>query len=83
MPNRIYTHDEAMRIVEMFDWLLCENEVFIAGPQDDDPDPDDCIGLYGSAYDHALFYVEDRLIELLDKHDGNTEVICDVFSGSV
>lgn len=83
MSDKIYAHDEAMRIVEMFDWLLSENEVFITGPQDDDLDPDDCFGLYGSAYDRMLSYVEERLIELLGKHDKNTEVIRDVFSGTV
>ena len=36
---KIYTHDEAMRIVEIFENKLCEYDIKIPSPEDDERDP--------------------------------------------
>lgn len=83
MNNKIYTHDEAMLIVEMFEDVLSRYNIEVPSPEDDDRDPEDAVGLYGSTYSDLLDAVEDSLIELLKKHRANTEIIEGEFSGTV
>jgi hypothetical protein len=83
MNNKIYTHDEAMRIVELFEDVLSQYNISIPSPEDDDRDPEDIIGLYGSTYGDLLDDVEARIIDILGTHDADTEVISYVFSGTV
>lgn len=80
---RIYTHDEAMHIVEMFENLLCEYDIKIPSPEDHERDPEDDAGLYGSTYSDLLDAVESEIIDLLNKHKPSTEVIPYEFSGMV
>ena len=39
--------------------------------------------LYGSVYSDLLDNVEASLIELLEKHDEDTEIVTDEFSGTI
>ncbi len=39
-------------------------------------------GIYGSTYDDLLTAVEDHICELLERHQTNTEIIRDEFSGN-
>ena len=82
MSQKIYTRDQAMLIVEMFEELLVEYNIRIPSPEDDDRAPED-LGLYGSTYSILLDYVENKIIEILYSVSHNTEVIQDKFSGSV
>lgn len=79
--NVIYTRDEAARIVEMFEDILVENGVSIPSPEDDDREPDDDLGLYGSVYSDLLDEVESMLIGLLARRDTGSHVISGEFSG--
>lgn len=83
MENKIYTHDEAMLIVEMFEDVLAAYDISVPSPEDDEREPDDNVGLYGSTYSDLLDSVESKLIEILEKHNPTTEVIRDKFSGTV
>lgn len=83
MRNKIFTHDEAMLIVELFEAVLSDYDISVPSPEDDDRDPEDSVGLYGSTYSDLLEAVEDRLLLLLDKHNGLTKVIPYEFSGTV
>lgn len=83
MGNKIYTHDEAMLIVELFEGVLSEHDICVPSPEDDDRDEDDMVGLYGSTYSDLLDSVEDKLIAILEKHSQDTEIIRDEFSGTV
>lgn len=83
MEDKIYTHDEAMLIVEMFDDILSRYDIKVPSPEDDEREPDNDAGLYGSTYSDLLDGVEDKLIEILERHTLNTEVIRDEFSGMV
>lgn len=85
----IYTRDEAARIVEMFEDILVENEISIPSPEDNDRDPDDKLGLYGSVYSDLLDKVEDTLIRIIIRRGPHgdhikdlNEVITGEFSGN-
>ena len=83
MSNTIYTHDEAMLIVEMFEDVLSENNIHIPSPEDDEREPDDMIGLYGSTYSDLLDSVETRLCEVIDRCKRGEQIIEGEFSGTV
>ena len=80
---KIYTHDEAMLILEMFEDVLIQNNIRVPSPEDEERDPDDNIGLYGSTYSDLLDDVEQRLIEVLRKHTEDSDIVTYEFSGTV
>lgn len=83
MEDKIYTHDEAMLIVEMFEDILSTYDISVPSPEDDEREPDNMVGLYGSTYSDLLDSVEDRLIEILNRHEQNCEIVQGEFSGTV
>jgi len=83
MEKRIYTHDEAMLIVEMFENILCANGIKVSSPEDDEREHNSETALYGSTYSDLLNSVEAALIAMLDKHSPGAEVVKGRFSGSV
>lgn len=80
---KIYTHDEAMLIVEMFEDVLCAHGIKVPSLEDDEREPDNEAALYGSTYDDLLDNIEAALVNLLAKHTTGTEVVEGVFSGTV
>lgn len=83
MQNKIiYTHDEAARIVELFEDILSRYNIHVPSPEDEEREEDNMIGLYGSTYSDLLDEVETELISLLELH-GKTdvEIVEDEFSG--
>lgn len=80
---KIYTHDEAMHILEMFENVLCEYGIKIPSPEDDERDPENDASLYGSTYGDLLDDVESAIIDLLNRHKPDAEVIRYEFSGTV
>lgn len=83
MNSNIYTRDEAVLIVEMFEDILSENNIHVPSPEDDEREEDDMIGLYGSVYSDLLDSVEDRISQMLLRHKSNTKVVTGEFSGTV
>lgn len=83
MPDTIYTHDEAMLIVELFENVLIAHGICVPSPEDNERDAEDMIGLYGSTYSELLELVEGHLVQMLDRHCLSTRVIEDEFSGMV
>lgn len=83
MEQKIYTHDEAMLIVEMFEDILCAHGIKIPSPEDDEREPDNEAALYGSTYSDLLDSVETALVGMLAKYASGTEVIEGEFSGTV
>lgn len=81
--DKIYTHDEAMLIVEMFENVLCDHGIKIPSPDDDEREPDNEAALYGSTYYGLFDSVEAALVEMLSKHTPGTEVVEGVFSGTI
>lgn len=82
MSEPIFTHDEAMKIVEIFDKVLIDNEIKVPSPEDEDRDPDDELGLYGSVYDDILNKVEERIIDILKRYYATTNIFTGTFSGN-
>lgn len=76
--DQIYTRDEAARIVEMFENILVENEISIPSPEDDDRDPDDNLGLYGSVYSDLLDGVENALVRIIIRRGPHGDLIKDL-----
>ena len=83
MEKKIYTHDEAALIVELFEDLLDRCNVKLPSPEDDEREPDNDAPLFGSTYFDLLDSVEENLISMLNKHTADTEIVPDVFSGIV
>lgn len=81
--DTIYTRDEAVLIVEMFENVLDTYNIKVPSPEDDEREPDNEAKLYGSVYSDLLDNVEASLIELLEKHDEDTEIVTDEFSGTI
>ena len=79
----IYTRDEAMLIVEMFENVLDTYNIKVPSPEDDEREPDNEAKLYGSVYSDLLDNVEKSLIDLLDRHKKHTVIVTDEFSGTV
>lgn len=83
MKEKIYTHDEAMLLCELFEDILIRNNICVPSPEDDERDAEDAVGLYGSTYSELLDDIEERLIELLEKHTPETEIVSGEFSGLI
>lgn len=81
--DAIYTRDESVLIVEMFENVLDTYNIKVPSPEDDEREPDNEAKLYGSVYSDLLDNVEASLIELLEKHDEDTEIVTDEFSGTI
>ena len=82
MNNRIYTHDEAARIVELFEDLLDKHDITVPSPDDDQREPENDARLYGIVYADLLDEVENILINLLSKNVDFYDVITGEFSGN-
>lgn len=63
----VYTHNEAADIIDFFEDILCANEIKVPSPEDDERDPEDQYGLYGSTYGDLLDIIEDRLIDIIER----------------
>lgn len=74
----IYTRDEAASIVEMFEKVLLDNNISIPSPEDDERDPDDRLGLYGSTYYDLLDAVENRLLSIILRRGPHGDSIKDL-----
>lgn len=85
----IYTRDEAAKIVEMFENILVENGISVPSPEDEDREPDDDLGLYGSVYSDLLDGVENALVKIILRRGPHgpknklTEVNVGQFSGKI
>ena len=77
----IYTHDEAARIIDMFEEILTQHDIHIPSPEDAERDSDNMVGLYGSTYADLLDDIEALLIELIDEAARGCNVIEREFSG--
>lgn len=82
MLSKIYTHDEAAKIIELFEDILTENDIHIPSPEDDERDENNMVGLYGSTYSDLLDEIEEILIRILDKKGMGEEVVPYEFSGN-
>lgn len=80
---RVYTHDEATIIVEMFEDVLSKYNIHIPSPEDDDRDKDDMVGLYGTTYSNLLDSVEDRIQDIIERVKDNSTIVYGEYSGNI
>lgn len=79
----IYTHDEAMIIVEMFEDVLSKYNISVPSNEDDEREEDNMIGLYGSTYSDLFDSVEENICSLLARCRRGEKIIENEFSGTV
>ncbi len=80
--NAIYTHDEASKIIELFEDILYVNDIIIPSPEDDEKDEDNMAAIYGSTYSDLLDEVENILVGLAERAKNGHEIITYKFSGN-
>lgn len=80
--KKIYTHDAAVNIIEMFEDVLVEYDIEVPSPEDDERDEDSGAALYGSVYSDLLDRVEESLIYLLEQKDEESRIIPYIFGGA-
>ena len=78
----INTHDEATRIVECFDEILCRYGIRVPSPEDDEREEENDVALYGSTYGEILDEVEDTLISLLSRAKRGEDIKSYEYSGN-
>lgn len=79
----IYTHDEAMLIVEIFEDVLSKYNISVPSNEDDERENDNLIGLYGSTYSDLLDRVEEKICSILARCRRGEKIIENEFSGTV
>lgn len=81
--GKIYTHDIAAMITEIFENVLSRYNIHVPSPEDGDREEDNMIGLYGSTYSEILDSTEAEIVQAL-KHAGVSEgrYVTDEFSGN-
>lgn len=77
--NAIYTRNEAADIVDFIEDILISYGIKVPSPEDDERDPEDNLGFYGTTYSDILDKVEGILINLLRHAKPGVSVITDVF----
>lgn len=80
--KQIYTHDEAMAIVELFENLLVKHNIKLPSPEDDEREEDNIAALYGSVYGDLMDSIENILIDILERSESGYIFIPDEFSGN-
>lgn len=87
MKNKIYTHDIAAQMVDLFEDLLDRKNITVPcsdeNEEADRSDIDNSARLYGSEYSELLDDIEATLIGVLEEKDSSAEVILYEFSGTV
>ena len=79
----IYTHDEAALIVEEFEAALDKYGIRLPSPEDGERGEDNTAALYGSTYADLLDSVESALIDLLNRHSADAQIVSHEFSGRI
>lgn len=79
----IYTHDEAVLIVEMFEDVLSKYNISIPSDEDNEREEDNMVGLYGSTYSDLFDSVEENICSMLARCKRGEKIIENEFSGTV
>ena len=77
--DKIYTRSESADIIGIIEDVLIDCGIRVPSPEDDERDPDDDVGFYGSTYSNLLDEVEAKLCALLERVSPETTVVTDVF----
>lgn len=81
--QKIYTRDEAVALLELFEDVLERYEIKVPSPEDAERAADNGAPLYGSVYLDLLDDVEEHIAQLLSRHKRGVVVIQDEFSGNI
>lgn len=79
----IYTHDETMLILGMFEDVLSRYDISVPSDEDDEREESNMVGLYGSTYSNLFDKVEEKLCSLLARCKRGEKIIENEFSCDV
>lgn len=79
----IYTHDEAMFILDMFEDVLSRYDIYVPSDEDDEREESNMVGLYGSTYSDLFDSVEENICSILARCKRGEKIIENEFSGTV
>lgn len=81
--DKIYTHDIASDIIEVFEHVLESQDIILSSPEDDEKEPENKTPIYGSTYYEMQDTIEGIIIEML-KQAGIEEdkYVTDEYSGN-
>ena len=79
----IYTHDETMLILDMFEDVLSRYDISVPSDEDDEREESNMVGLYGSTYSDLFDKVEEKLCSLLARCRRGEEITEGEFSVDV
>lgn len=79
----IYTHDETMLILDMFEDVLSRYDISVPSDEDDEREESNMVGLYGSTYSNLFDKVEEKLCSLLARCKRGEKIIENEFSCDV
>lgn len=82
MKTTVYTHDEASKIIELFENILLNNNIVIPSPEDEDKEDWNKAAIYGSVYSDLMDNVEYILTNISERIKNGADVITDEFSGN-
>lgn len=84
VDGKLYTHDIAANVTDLFEDLLADKGIVVPCASEDEEkdreDTEDAASLYGSEYSDLIDEVENLICEALDAYDD--EYIRDEFSGN-
>lgn len=75
MDDKIYTHNEAAEIVDLFEEILDHYGIRVPSPEDDEREEDNSAKLYGSVYSDLLDNVEDKLVSIIERAKAGDKVV--------
>lgn len=80
LGDKIYTHNIAATILDIFDDFLCDKGIIVPSVDDDQREPDNTAALYGTEYSDLLDMVEEYLIVIAEKtKKDNMEIVPFIF----
>lgn len=79
----IYTHDETMLILDMFEDVLSRYDISVPSDEDNEREESNMVGLYGSTYSNLFDKVEEKLCSLLARCKRGEKIIENEFSCDV
>lgn len=83
MKKEIYTHNEAAMLIEILEDRLIAADIYVPSPEDDERDPDDMVGLYGTTYGDLLEDVENVVIEFTIKTSEGKDLSVDGYADKI
>ena len=71
----IYTQNEAMNILDMFEDVLDQYDITVPSPEDDERGEYNSARLYGSVWSDLLDSIQDAIVNIINEAKNGAEII--------